>query len=248
LFVHSAKNREIIPQHSRSLTLINIKARHVNLFQKYGGIDLFLKLLNMKKLLCLFLCSLVIEFVSAQLKEGTIIYKRRVDLHRRMTDESMKSMMPHFDSSKLQLIFSGNESIFKKLPEEKDIRDNAGDDGNRIVINMGGPENETYKDFASERIIELRELGPKKYIIEDTLHKQNWKMEDETKMINGYNCKKATTKNRENKVKNVIIENTPLTEFIARHQVGQRAFGNQLMPQRMMEFSKIAERRILGRV
>jgi len=199
LSVHSAKNREIIRQLSPSLTLINIKARHVNLFGKYAGIDLFLKLLNMKKLLCLFLCSLVIQFVSAQVKEGMIIYKRKVDLHRRITDESMKTMMPHFDSSKLQLIFSGNESIFKKLPEEKDIRDNAGDDGNRIVINMGGPENETYKDFAMEKIIELRELGPKKYIIEDTLHKQNWKMEDETKMINGYNCKKATTKNRENK-------------------------------------------------
>jgi GLPGLI family protein len=116
-----------------------------------------------------------------------------------MTDESMKAMVPQFDTSKLQLIFSGNESIFKKVPEEEDIRDHAGDDGNRVVIKFGGPDNETYKDFANAKITELRELGPKKYIIEDTLKKQNWKMEDETKTIDGFSCKKAVTKNSENK-------------------------------------------------
>ncbi|MBS1597175.1 MAG: GLPGLI family protein [Bacteroidetes bacterium] len=153
----------------------------------------------MKTLLFTLSTVIVLQSVSAQVKEGTIIYKRKIDVHRRMTDENMKAMVPRFDSSKVQLLFSGNESIFKKLPEENDIRDHAGDDGNRIVINMGGPDNETYKNFTTEKIIELRELGPKKYIVEDTLRKQNWKMNDETKTINGYNCKKATTKNRESK-------------------------------------------------
>ena len=153
----------------------------------------------MKRLLCILSAAFVLQSVSAQVKEGMIIYKRKVDVHRRMTDESMKAMVPQFDTSKQQLVFSGNESIFKKLPEEEDIRDNADDNGNRVIIRMGGPDNETYKDFAKEKITELRELGPKKYIIEDTLKKQNWKMEDDTKTIMGYNCKKATTKNNDNR-------------------------------------------------
>jgi GLPGLI family protein len=153
----------------------------------------------MKRLLCILPAAFLLQTVSAQIKEGTIIYKRKVDIHRRITDESTKAMVPQFDTSKLQLIFSGNESIFKKVQEEEDIRDHAGDDGNRIFIKFGGPDNETYKDFANEKITELRELGPKKYIIEDTLKKQNWKMEDETKAIDGFNCKKAVTKNNENK-------------------------------------------------
>jgi GLPGLI family protein len=143
--------------------------------------------------------ALVMQSVSAQVKEGTIIYQRKVDVYRRMQDENMKSMVPQFDTSRMQLLFSDNASIFKKIPKEKDIRDEAGDDGTRVFINMGGPDNETYKDFASEKIIELRELGPKKYIIEDSLRKQSWKLEDDTKKVAGYNCKKAITKNMEKK-------------------------------------------------
>jgi GLPGLI family protein len=153
----------------------------------------------MKRLLCILSAAFVLQSVSAQVKEGTIVYQRKVDVYRHMQDENMKAMVPQFDTSKVQLIFSGSASIFKKLPEEKDIRDNAGDNENRIIINMGGPDNETYKDFAAEKITELRELGPKKYIIEDTLQKQNWKMDDETKTVGGYNCKKAMTKSRDNK-------------------------------------------------
>src|SRR5882724_1992396 len=148
----------------------------------------------MKRVLCILSTVFVLQSAFAQIKEGIIIYKRKVDVYRRMTDESMKAMVPQFDTSKVQLIFSGNESIFKNLHEESDIRDNVGDDRNRMIIHFGGADNETYKDFATEKTTELMELGPKKYIIEDTLHKQNWKMEDETKMISGYNCKKATTK------------------------------------------------------
>lgn len=153
----------------------------------------------MKRILFIVLAALAVHSISAQVKDGIITYNRKIDVHRRITDESMKAMAPRFDSAKVQLIFSGGESIFKKLAEEKDVRDNAGEDGNHFMIDLGGPDNETYKDFAAEKIIELRELGPKKYIIEDTLRKQNWKLEDETKNINGYTCKKATTTNRDNK-------------------------------------------------
>ena len=62
---------------------------------------------------------------------------------------------------------------------------------------MGGGNNETYKNYAAEKIIELRELGPRKYIIEDTLKKLAWKLSDDTLTIKGYPCKKAVTKNKQ---------------------------------------------------
>ncbi|HYE54917.1 MAG TPA: GLPGLI family protein, partial [Chitinophagaceae bacterium] len=47
----------------------------------------------------------------------------------------------------------------------------------------------------TSKLIELRELGPKKYIIEDSLRRHNWKLDDsETKTIKGYTCKKAVSK------------------------------------------------------
>jgi len=140
---------------------------------------------------------LAFNISEAQIKEGVITYERKVNMYRRISDESQKAMIPEFNTSKVQLIFSGNESIFKNLPDDEDIRDNAGDNGNRVVIRMGGADNETYKDYSTEKIIESRELGPKKYIIEDSLHKQLWKLEDETKTIRGYTCKKASTKIRD---------------------------------------------------
>lgn len=136
----------------------------------------------------------------SQLTQGKIVYERKVNMHKRLTgeQESMRNMVPEFSTFKMQLLFSEKESIFKQIQDEEDIRDKAdeGEDG-RIIVRMGG-DNETYKNYALGKTIELRELGPKKYIIEDSIRVQQWKLdESESKNIKGYNCKKATTKNQQ---------------------------------------------------
>jgi len=139
---------------------------------------------------------------AGPVKEGKIIYERKVNLHRRLTDESMKSMIPEFNTSKTELDFSADESIYKNIKEDEDIRDNAGQEhtGNVVMrFNGGGADDQTYKNYATERTTQQRELGPKKYLIEDSLKKLNWKLEEGTKTIKGYTCKKATTKSRDGK-------------------------------------------------
>jgi len=188
-----------------TLTLINIKQRPINLFYLVLKIDLYTKIITMQKFLfaAFLLPALQTSQAKAQalspLKEGKIIYERKVNLHRRLTDESMKSMVPEFNTSKVELDFSSDESIYKNIKEEKDIRDEAGQEnnGNMVMRIGGGPDDQTYKNYATDRITEQRELGPKKYLIEDTLQKQNWKLEPETRTIKGYTCKKATTKGRD---------------------------------------------------
>jgi GLPGLI family protein len=134
------------------------------------------------------------------LREGKIIYERKINVRRRMTDESMKSMVPEFNTSKTELCFSAGESIYKNVKEEDDIRDKAGEENNnRLVMNFGGADDQVYKNYPLEKMTQQRELGPKKYIIEDSLPRQNWKLEEETRIIKGYTCKKATTHNREGK-------------------------------------------------
>jgi len=111
----------------------------------------------------------------------------------------MRNMIPEFNTSKVQLMFTEFESIYKNLPEEQDIRETAGDGdgGPRIVMRFGGTDDETYKNYQTEKSIEQREHGPKKYIIEDRLRKINWKLDEEatTKEIKGYTCRKAIGKN-----------------------------------------------------
>jgi GLPGLI family protein len=138
---------------------------------------------------------------AGPIKEGKIVYERKVNLHRRLTDESMKSMIPEFNSSKVELDFSADESIYKNIKEEEDIRDQAGQDhgGMMIKFSGGSGNDQTYKNYSTDMTTQQRELGPKIYLIDDTLRRQSWKLEEETKTIKGYACKKATTRNRDGK-------------------------------------------------
>jgi GLPGLI family protein len=153
----------------------------------------------MKKILVTLAAGLCFQLAVAQVKEGKVIYERKTNMHKRLSpeNENMKSMIPEFSTGKQQLLFSGDESIFSAMPDEEDIRDHAGEEGGRVNIRMNSGSSETYKNYATEKIVELRELGPKKYIIEDTLRKLAWKLNDDTMLIKGYHCKKATTKNRQ---------------------------------------------------
>lgn len=152
----------------------------------------------MKRVLIITGLSLVTQLCSAQLKEGKIVYERKVNMHKRLTgeQESMRNMVPEFSTFKMQMLFSESESIFKQVEEEQDIREQAENpQEGRMIIRMGG-NNEVYKNYASGKIIELRELGPRKYIIEDTIRSLQWKLdESEAKTIKGYSCKRALTKN-----------------------------------------------------
>ncbi len=153
----------------------------------------------MRKILFVIAAHVLAFSANAQVQEGKIVYERKVNMHKRLSaeQENMKNMIPEFNTSKVQLIFSGNESILTNVKEEQDIRETAGEgDGPRRFMRIGGGDDETYKNYATQTTIEQRELGPKKYIIQDSLRKQNWKLDEsgETKTVKGYTCKKATAK------------------------------------------------------
>jgi hypothetical protein len=77
---------------------------------------------------------------QAQLKEGKVIYERKVNMHKRLgpENESMKNMIPEFNTSKMQLFFTADASLFKAVPEAEDVRETAGDQGERVVMRFGG--------------------------------------------------------------------------------------------------------------
>jgi len=152
------------------------------------------KILMLAFLLPLYLSS------RAQIKKGKVIYEQKADVYRRLPDPGMKSMIPQFNKSRTELIFSGDVSLYKNIKEEEDIRDKAGEDNNRVIMKFGGGDDELYKDYTAGLETARREMGPKFYIITDTLPKQSWKLLPDTMTIRGYVCKKAmTTSTREGK-------------------------------------------------
>lgn len=155
-------------------------------------------------------CSLALAFTAdAQLKEGTIVYEKKVNLHRRLKDDQMKAMIPEFRSNKQQLVFSDSISVYKAVPEDEAPDPFAGGGGpggpgggpggpgggpggGGMRFGPMGQNNVLYVNFTNQKIVEQTELGEKNYLIIDTLKVLPWKLTDETKTVLKYNCKKAT--------------------------------------------------------
>ena len=143
----------------------------------------------MKKILILssFLCTFLSVF--GQNTEGVITFEEKMNLHRRITDEAMKARVPEFRSNNMQLVFRGDECIYKAIEEEDDEEANRGGSGG---FRFRRPNVEIYRNYASNKRIELREMGDKKYLIETDMKQPAWKLGTETKKVMGYECTQAT--------------------------------------------------------
>src|SRR6266487_5209739 len=104
---------------------------------------------------------------NAQIKQGTILYVRKIDVHRRMQDEQMKAMVPQFRTDKHELLFSDSVSVYRSV-QENEAPDPFNNGGDQIMIRIGGPGEggALYKNFSNQKLFEQTELGDKDYIID----------------------------------------------------------------------------------
>jgi GLPGLI family protein len=142
-----------------------------------------------------FLLMFTGALAHAQIKQGTILYDRKIDVHRRMQDEQMKAMVPQFRTDKHVLLFNDSVSVYKTVTEDE-APDPFNNGNGNIQIRVDGPGDNgiLHKNFITQKLLEQTELGDKDYVIVDTIHAQPWKLADETKTILNHVCKKATLK------------------------------------------------------
>jgi GLPGLI family protein len=148
----------------------------------------------MKKFLFLSLFTLVSTSFFAQnapTTEGVITFEEKINLHRRLTEESMKAMVPEFRTSNMLFYFKGEECMYKPDENEEDEEANAGGGGG-MGRGFRRPQGETYRNLTTNKQLSTNEWAGKKYLIEDTLKQRAWKIGTETKKIAGYECTKAT--------------------------------------------------------
>jgi len=132
---------------------------------------------------------------NAQPKQGKVIYEQKLDLSHGPNGEYVPEMAGKFYTFRYELDFLGSESLYRKMAEDEDVRDKAGEDqdGPKIRLDIKGSNDVVYRNYTTQKTILQRELGPRKYIIDDSLSHQDWKLTGESRVIKGYNCKKATT-------------------------------------------------------
>lgn len=133
------------------------------------------------------------QVVFAQGTDGVITYEVKVNLHRRIPpgQEDRKAMIPEFRTTKQQLFFNVNESLYKPIIEDEEEDMVAGSGGGGVRIRMQQANDEVYINPGTSAIISKREFMGKEYLIQDTLKISPWKLGTETKEIQGYPCKMA---------------------------------------------------------
>lgn len=151
----------------------------------------------MKKAFFLVAAAISLGSVKAQVKQGTIVYERKINSHRTITNEQMRAMVPEFRISKHILMFSDSISLYKLIPENEAPDPFAGGGGGMRVMSFsfgGSDGGDLFKNFTQSKSILSSELAGKNYLIVDSITQQPWKLTNETKQILGYTCLKATRK------------------------------------------------------
>lgn len=129
----------------------------------------------------------------AQQKEGTIIYERKQNMHRSISEE-MKAFVPEFRTTKQVLVFNEVSSIYKAIPEDEAPQPFSG--GGMVMRIGGGGNDETYFHFTEGKKLSSREIFGEQFLITDSVKKEKWKLSEETKTIAGHLCRKASLRTK----------------------------------------------------
>ena len=146
----------------------------------------------MKFLIPLFFLCCSIEVFSQS--TGRIIFEEKMDLHVTLPPERehMKDMIPKYNTSFYELLYTGDESMYARQKEAEQAEITSSQGGNQMVMRFGRDNREVYKNLSTESMIDSREFMQKQFLIKGPPTPRKWKIGKNTKEILGYNCMEAT--------------------------------------------------------
>ncbi|RYG45403.1 MAG: GLPGLI family protein [Chitinophagaceae bacterium] len=147
----------------------------------------------MKRLLFPCLAVLLAGGLSAQQKEGKVIYLRTVQMQMTFaTGNGEPQTQTQTRTNKFELNFANNQMSWKQMEDE--IQDENVGGGNMVFRTIGaGPDDVTFCDFSQAKRVEQRDFMDKQFLITDSIQKNTWKLTEETKTILNHLCRKATS-------------------------------------------------------
>lgn len=176
----------------------------------------------MKKTSILVMLLAVSSSLFAQ-QSGIVTYKEttKMDIKVEGISEEMASMFPKERSIKSELKFNDKLALIKNLKAVENQNIDQEMNGARIVIRGDEPDNRTYFDLVTNKIIDQKEFMERKFLIESDLKSQTWKITGQQKEVLGYACLEAELTNSEskNKVKAWFCPSIPVS-------IGPMALGN----------------------
>jgi GLPGLI family protein len=135
--------------------------------------------------------------VGAQ-NTGIITYEEKIDLHRTLPPDrqDMKDMIPQFNTTLFELIFSGDTSIYRAKKQEEmpatTSTSPGGPPGGPMRYGGGRALRVVYKNLAADTMIDSRDFMQKQFLITGPPKARKWKIGTKQKQILGYNCMEAS--------------------------------------------------------
>lgn len=121
--------------------------------------------------------------VVAQINYGKITYERKTNLYKKFKGDDVKEWLKAEDKNKVdvfELYFNDTLSLFK--PEDSDIKEKMEWATSKNTVYQNTPEN--------KRLIK-KSIWGEDFILTDSLKTIAWKITDNKRKIQGYNCRKA---------------------------------------------------------
>ena len=143
-----------------------------------------------------FLFAFVVSMVQSNaqqfINKGTIEFEVITNIKKTMPDisylEELKASMPTFKTAYYNYTFADNKSIYKfvrydetkaKVPE---------------FFTNGDDENEWYSDFNTGMSYVQKSIWQSPFNLKDSIRPIQWKLSNESRVIAGFNCRKAVGK------------------------------------------------------
>jgi GLPGLI family protein len=154
---------------------------------------------------------------NAPLKQGRIVYEQLIKGGKAtITINGNPQTVNRPDRIlRLEVLFTQEESLRRQLetderPEAEMATAGAGNGfaGTVRMVSSSMGNATIWHNFTEERKVEQREAAGKKFLVQDSIRKNTWKLTGETKTILGYTCQKAISK-------------TPVKSFNMQMQDGQ---------------------------
>jgi GLPGLI family protein len=123
------------------------------------------------------------------LSEGKIEFEKKVNMYSMLDDndswsELEKKTMSKFRTTYFDLYFNKNKTVYQPGRENTD---------NNNLFDGGGiaAENIVYAELDSSKTISQKKVFEQMFLIEDSTRKIQWKITDETRVIAGFQCRRA---------------------------------------------------------
>ncbi len=131
-----------------------------------------------------------VKFISS----GHIEYEKRVNqfsFYDKEDDEEpwvveMKKVFPKMVNEIYYLDFNETKSVYKLAKENTDVKYMWGRKPSETDV--------TVKDIKNNQILLQRDIFEQTYLVKDSLQNYEWKISNETRLIAGFECRKAVTK------------------------------------------------------